>query len=93
MLKLGELGAYLSGDHGGELVPSWPVTPIDTTAAGDAFTAALAVAWVEGRVPREAVRFATAAGALATKRVGAQPSMPTRAEVDEFFRTAGSPVS
>jgi ribokinase len=92
VLKLGELGAYLSDGATGELVPTWPVTPVDTTAAGDAFTAALAVAWVEGRTPREAVRFATAAGALATTRVGAQPAMPTRAEVDELFRTTGSPV-
>jgi ribokinase len=89
VLKLGELGAYLAvGDGPASLVPSWPVTAVDTTAAGDAFTTALAVAWVEGRPPREAVRFATAAGALATTRVGAQPAMPTRGEVDVLMESS-----
>ncbi|HEX4131270.1 MAG TPA: ribokinase [Pirellulales bacterium] len=83
VLKLGEHGAYLcDGDREGVQVPSWPVAAIDVTAAGDAFTAALAIAWVEGRSPTDAVRFAAAAGALATTRLGAQPALPHRAEVD-----------
>ena len=57
------------------------VEPIDTTAAGDAFTAALTVALVEGQKPEAALRFACAAGAAATTKMGAQPSLPTRDEV------------
>lgn len=57
------------------------VDAIDTTAAGDTFTAALTVALVEGQEPMEALRFACAAGAAATLKLGAQPSLPTRDEV------------
>jgi ribokinase len=86
VLKLGADGAYLDGGDGpGAHVPSWPVTAVDTTAAGDAFTAALAVAWAEGRPPAEAVRFAAAAGAVAVTRPGAQPAMPDRGEVEALL--------
>ena len=54
---------------------------VDTTAAGDAFTAGLAVARAEGKPLAEAVRLANAAGALCCRGLGAQPSLPTRAEV------------
>jgi len=54
---------------------------VDTTGAGDAFVAALTVALVEGQSPSKALAFACAAGALAATRPGAQPSLPTRAEV------------
>ena len=57
------------------------VTAIDTVGAGDAFSAALTVALVEGQEPLDALRFACAAGAAAATRPGAQPSLPTRAEV------------
>ncbi len=57
------------------------VAAIDTTAAGDTFTAALTVALVEGEPPADALRFACAAGAAATLKPGAQPSLPERAEV------------
>ncbi|MET0423394.1 MAG: PfkB family carbohydrate kinase, partial [Actinoplanes sp.] len=56
-----------------------------TTAAGDAFTGALAVAWGEGRDLVEAVRWANAAGAACTRKVGASNALPTRAEIDEIF--------
>ena len=56
---------------------------MDTTSAGDAFHGALAVALAEGRSLREAVTFASAAGALAVTRPGVQDSMPARAEVEE----------
>ena len=58
------------------------VTAVDTTGAGDTFTAALTVALVEGQEPTEALRFACAAGSIATTRLGAQSSLPTRNEVD-----------
>jgi ribokinase len=57
------------------------VEAVDTTAAGDTFTAALTVALVEGQGPEDALRFACAAGAAATLKPGAQPSLPTRDEV------------
>ena len=59
-----------------------PVDAVDGTAAGDAFTACLVVSLLEGRPRDEALRRACAAGALAASRIGAQPSLPTAAEVD-----------
>jgi ribokinase len=61
------------------------VTAIDTVGAGDAFTAALTVALVEGQEPPDALRFACAAGAAAATRAGAQPSLPTREEVETLL--------
>ena len=58
------------------LVPGFPVTAVDTTAAGDAFAGALAVRLASGADLAEAVRFANAAGALAATQAGAQPSLP-----------------
>lgn len=60
------------------------VTAVDTTGAGDTFTAAITVALVEGQSPEDALRFACAAGAAATTRLGAQTSLPLRAEVREI---------
>ncbi len=54
------------------------VEAVDTTGAGDTFTAALTVALIEGRSPGQALRFACAAGAAATTKMGAQPALPTR---------------
>ena len=59
---------------------------VDTTGAGDAFTAALSLGLVEGKPYAEALRFACAAGAAATQRRGAQPSQPTRDEVERVLR-------
>jgi ribokinase len=84
VMKLGAHGSlYLGEDR--VYVPAFEVSPVDTTAAGDAFTAALAVAWEE-RPIREALRFANAAGALAATVAGAQPSMPERAAVEAFLK-------
>jgi ribokinase len=58
------------------------VDVVDATGAGDAFVAALTLALLEGREPRPALAFACAAGALAATRAGAQPSLPTRVEVE-----------
>ena len=63
-------------------VPARRVHVVDTTAAGDAFTAALAVYRAEGLRLPDAVRMANRAGALAVTRLGAQPSMPTRRELE-----------
>ncbi|MFN3421706.1 MAG: PfkB family carbohydrate kinase, partial [Armatimonadota bacterium] len=61
-------------------------------AAGDAFAAALTVRLAEGAPLEEAVIFANAAGALACTKVGAQPSMPTRKEVEEFLQKHPLPL-
>ncbi|MFD3718549.1 ribokinase [Streptomyces sp. NPDC058674] len=65
-------------------VPATPVRAVDTTAAGDTFVGALAVALGEGRAMPEALRWASAAAALSVQRPGAQDSMPTRGETDAF---------
>ena len=82
-VTLGAEGAILVED-GDEVTRAEPprVEAVDGTAAGDAFTACLLVAWLEGREPEEALRRACAAGALAASRFGAQPSLPTAAEVE-----------
>jgi ribokinase len=86
-VTLGEEGAVLL-EHGKEVTRAKPphVEAVDGTAAGDAFTACLVVSLLEGRDPEEALRRACAAGALAASRFGAQPSLPTAAEVDAILR-------
>ena len=85
-LTLGAEGAVLL-DDGEEIVRAAPpaVEAVDGTAAGDAFTAALLVSLLEERSHEEALRRACAAGALAASRLGAQPSLPTSAEVDAIL--------
>jgi ribokinase len=85
-LTLGAEGAVLL-QEGEEIARAEPpsVEAVDGTAAGDAFTACLLVSLLEGREHEEALRRACAAGALAASRVGAQPSLPTAAEVDEIL--------
>ena len=82
-VTLGARGAQLfrNGELSAEASPP-PVTAIDTTGAGDAFSGALVVALLEGQSPEAALRFACAAGALAASAAGAQPSLPTRAAVE-----------
>lgn len=69
-------------------IPAVPVTPVDTTAAGDAFSGYLGARLAAGDDIEAAVRVATAAGALAVTRVGASPSLPTAAEVDALLASA-----
>jgi ribokinase len=92
VLKRGPEGAYVATDEGrAEWVPAFPVEAIDTVGAGDCFNGAFAVALMEGFDPWSAARFASAAAAISVTRRGAQASMPTRAEVDQFLasRNAG----
>ena len=86
-LTLGAEGAVLLED-GEEIARAAPpsVEAVDGTGAGDAFTACLLVSLLEQREPQEALERACAAGALAASRFGAQPSLPTAAEVDEVPR-------
>lgn len=82
ILKLGAAGArHQSTFSPGLTIPSPTVPVVDTTAAGDAFTAALGLAWARKAHPAAASRLATAVGALAVTKFGAQSSLPTRAEV------------
>ncbi|HEY0599115.1 ribokinase [Brevundimonas sp.] len=83
---LGARGAVMH-QRGGEIARAAPpgVTAVDATGAGDAFVGAICVALLEGREPEAALAFACAAGAIAATRPGAQPSLPTRAEVEAII--------
>jgi ribokinase len=85
VVTLGARGALLVDGEGATHVPAFEVTPVDTTAAGDAFVGSFAVALAEGRSPAEAVRRGNAAGALAAARLGAQPSLPTRQALEALI--------
>lgn len=75
-------GAFLSeAGKKGEIIEGFKVKAVDTTAAGDTFNGALAVALLEGKSLREAVLFAHKASSIAVTRIGAQSSIPLRAEV------------
>jgi ribokinase len=89
VLTLGERGSRLITAEGAHEVPPFRVPSVDTTAAGDAFLGALAATLSERGV-ETALETASAAGALATTRMGAQPSLPTLAEVDAFVLTRRS---
>jgi ribokinase len=84
-VKMGEAGSLLVTRDGAWHFPAYEVKAVDGTAAGDAFTAALATALGEGMELLPAMRFANAAGALAVTVFGAQPSMPTRAQVEQMI--------
>jgi ribokinase len=88
VMTKGADGAYFR-DGSGTLrhQPSFDVTTVDTTGAGDAFNGALAAFWPLGLA--EAVRRACAVGALAVTKPGAQEGMPTAAELHAFLRRAG----
>jgi ribokinase len=86
ILTMGAHGAFVSDSEGARLVPGFKVKAIDTTAAGDIFNGALSVALAEGKALDQAVRFANAAAALSVTRLGAQPSAPSRAQIDKFLR-------
>lgn len=87
VLKLGDGGCSFSRGDSHRHFPSFPVEVRDTTAAGDTFNAALAVALAEGRPVEDALPFANAAASISVTRLGAQASAPNRAEVDRFLET------
>jgi ribokinase len=85
LITLGSRGAFiLDADHR-ELVDGFQVEALDTTGAGDVFNGALAVALADRRPLADAARFACAAAALSVTKLGAQPSAPTREEIDELL--------
>ncbi|HBC86656.1 MAG TPA: ribokinase [Lentisphaeria bacterium] len=89
IITLGSKGAVIASEDGIRQVPAFKVKPVDTTAAGDTFCGALAVGLVEGMELDEAVRFASAASAISVTRMGAQPSIPFRREIEKFIRSRG----
>jgi ribokinase len=90
IVTLGEAGAITVDGNGMASVPPIPVDTVDTTAAGDAFVGAFGVALTEGYDIETATRWGNAAGALATTRAGAQPSLPTRNEIETLLNGAPS---
>lgn len=82
VVKLGAQGCLVAEGNQFEHVPGLTVRAVDTTAAGDAFAGALAAALAEGLPLASAARFANRAAALSTTRRGAQPSLPTRKEIE-----------
>ena len=89
IVTLGPQGSYYATGAGGEFVPAFQVDAVDSVGAGDAFNGALAAALGEGHDLSQAVRIASAAGALSVTRSGAQDSMPFRSEVYALLNSAG----
>ena len=85
IMTLGSRGAFVATTKSKQFVPGFKVKPVDTTAAGDTFNGALAVALAEGMPMIDAVRFANAAGAISVTRMGAQPSAPKRMEIEKLL--------
>lgn len=86
IITLGAQGAFVMNNGGKVQVPSFEVDAVDTTAAGDTFCGAYAVAMVEGQSEKACLQFASAAAAISVTRMGAQPSAPTREEIDAFLK-------
>ena len=86
IVTLGGEGVMVVENERMDHLPPHKVEVVDTTAAGDAFVGAFAVALTEGRSTLEAAAFGNAAGALAVTGAGAQPSLPARAAIDSFLR-------
>lgn len=86
IVSMGAAGCMLVRPGGAEFFPALPVRAVDTTAAGDCFTAAFALALSEGRAAEDAIAFAQEASAIAVTRVGAQTSIPSRAELERYWR-------
>lgn len=86
VITLGPKGLYFKNKNEEIRMKAFKVKVVDTTAAGDAFMGGLACALAEGKPIREALRFANAAGALATTKLGAQPSLPSKKEVETLVK-------
>jgi len=88
IVTLGPRGAFVASEEFRGLVPGFEVKAVDTTAAGDVFNGALAVALAKQQPWPEAVRFANAAAAISVTRLGAQPSAPKRKEIKQLADSA-----
>lgn len=86
VLKLGSRGAYVYDGVNADIIPSYEVTAVDSTAAGDAFTAALTYEYIKTGDIIHSIKFANAVGALTVTRMGASSSLPTYDEVMNFVK-------
>jgi ribokinase len=88
VIKMGSQGAFVAAADGTrEMIPSFAVKAVDSTAAGDAFNAGFAVSLLRGKTPRDAARYASAVAAISVTRNGAQPSIPSAREVERFLKS------
>jgi ribokinase len=85
VLTLGKQGCLVKNQQEFYSIPAFSVKAVDTTAAGDTFCGALAAGLAQGEDWERALKFATAASAICVTRMGAQPSIPTKEEVNEFL--------
>lgn len=90
VITMGPKGAYIKSDDHECIIPAIPVSAVDTTAAGDCFNGALAVALSEGQDLLSAARFAAKAAAISVTRMGAQSSLPTRKELEAITLSTSS---
>jgi ribokinase len=90
IVTLGSRGAFVADDQTNQLVRGFRVKAVDSTAAGDVFNGALAVALGEGKSLLDAARFANAAAAISVTRRGAQPSAPWRREIERLLKSPGA---
>lgn len=86
LIKMGDKGALLYDKGSHEMFPAFKVKAVDTTAAGDSFTAATTLKMIQYGDIRKALKYANAVGAVCVSRKGAQPSLPTADEVTAFLR-------
>ena len=89
VIKLGGRGAYIHDGKYSQLLPAIETEVVDTTAAGDAFTAALTLEYLNTHDIVKSVKYANAVGAMVVSKAGASTSLPTAAQVDEFMRQRG----
>ncbi len=85
LVTLGSRGVLWATRHGQQNVPAFSVNAVDTTAAGDAFNGGLACALAREMAMADAIRYASAVAAISVTRMGAQPSLPTADQVEQFL--------
>jgi len=89
VITLGERGSLIASSSGAELIPPFPVTPVDTTGAGDAFIGSLSVFLAEGLPEKDALAHANLYAAISTLGVGTQKSFPKRADFEAEWSRRG----
>ena len=92
IITMGEQGAFVLSETMCQQIAPFHVQATDTTAAGDAFCGALAAALSRGEDVAAAISFGCAAGALATTKLGAEPSLPTLAEINKLMEEQKCPA-